>query len=75
MQGGIYNTSGARVAAFTPQLTSAQQPNAMACSSTGTVYVATNSGLLLFNASGTAIATPAGLKGLSPPIYGVYTSY
>ena len=72
---GIYNQTGSVVATVTPQLTSQQQPNSLACSSTGTIYAATNAGLVLYSTSGTQLATPAGLQGLQTPIYGVHVTY
>ncbi len=75
-QGGIYATSGSLVAPFTPQLAAAGQPNAISCSSTGVIYVASDDGLHLYSMSGAGVALPSGgFAALSAPVYGVLAVY
>ncbi len=50
-------------------------PHAMSCSSHGQIYVATDSGLLEYNVTGSAIGPPAGaFAGLTAPVYGVFVT-
>jgi hypothetical protein len=71
-EGGIYTTAGAPVAAFTPQLASAAQPNAISCSAAGSIWVGANDGLHAYTAAGALITLPlSGFKGPVAPIFGV----
>jgi hypothetical protein len=71
-EGGIYTTAGALVAAFSPQLASAAQPNAISCSAAGSIWVAANDGLHAYTAAGAPITLPlSGFKGPVAPIFGV----
>ena len=75
-QGGIYATSGSLVAPFTPQLAATGQPNAISCSSTGVIYVASDDGLHLYSTSGAGVALPSGgFTLLSAPVFGVLAVY
>jgi len=74
--GAVYTTAGVLVGAFNPQLASSAQPNAISCSSAGTVYVAASDGLHTFSTSGTGVNLPAnGFQGLVAPIFGVLAAY
>jgi hypothetical protein len=81
-QGGVYSITGTTppvgslIAAFSPQLAPTAQPNAISCSSTGSIYVAANDALHIYSTAGTAIALPSGgFGGLTAPIFGVYANY
>lgn len=81
-QGGVYSITGTLppvgtlVAAFSPQLAPTAQPNAISCSSTGSIYVAANDGLHIYSTNGTAIALPSGgFAGLTAPLFGVDAAY
>jgi hypothetical protein len=81
-EGGVYSIRGtippvgSLVAPFSPQLAPTAQPNAISCSSTGSIYVAANDGLHIYSTAGTSIALPSGgFTGLTAPLFGVYANY
>jgi hypothetical protein len=71
----VYSLSGTLVGAFSSQLAATAQPNAISCSSTGSIYVAANDGLHIYSTAGTAIALPSGgFTGMTAPLFGVYAN-